>query len=140
MEPTTGVHYAVAVQGLAIGLTLPLAFFATLTVVVERRVGPRWLPALWVVAICVIAAFLLLRARGSVGAAAIGGTRGLVFGTLILFGIPFAVAALAAWRVGAHRPNPRPTWIQSVAVIAGAIVGLAIGVVVAVTTEPWWSA
>lgn len=142
-EATTdwlSVDYAATLRGLAIGFGLPLVAFAALAVLVERRAGPRWLPTLWALAMGVIAAFILLRASASPGAAAIGGSRGLVLGACILFGAPFAVAALAAWRVGAHRPKPRPIWLQSVAVVAGSVAGVVIGLVLALATEAWWGA
>jgi hypothetical protein len=133
------VNYAVALRGLAVGFGLPLVTFAILAILVERRAGPRWLPRLWAVAITLVAAFILLRA-GAAGAAAVGGARALVLGACLLFGTPFAVAALAAWRVGVHRPKPRPIWLQSVAVVTGSVAGVVIGLVLALATEAWWSA
>ena len=109
----------------------PGLVFIALAVVLERRAGARWLPPLWAVA---VAGLLAIAARAPSrrfqpsegGPAEVGGALTVV---ALVFGVAFALAAVAVWLQGRGR---RSAWVQATVAFGALSVGYVLGALLTV--------
>jgi hypothetical protein len=114
MDPAT--TYALVSTAAALGV--PAVAFSALAVAVERRAGARWLPVLWLAGVAAMVALV----------------------GVTLFGVAFALASVAAWRLGRrarHSRRPVTHWVLTLAaLILGYPVAIAAGIAAEVLLVP----
>ena len=134
---------AASLRVAALVLVLPALVFVALAVVVERRSGARWLAALWAGTMCVLVAYSTIGFRHISGRRAemlanMGGLRPLYIVEALIYGLPFALCALAIWLVGARRR--RSAWLQVVVGFLTWLVSVPLAILLSAYTERFWTA
>ena len=122
---------------------VPAIVFLILAVIVERRAGARWLLVLWGVSITALLTYVARNynhintgRRGEI-LASMGGLRAMMIIVVFMYGVPFALSAVAVWRLGAG--GRRPAWAQVVAGCCAWLVAVPIMALLMGFSEGLWA-
>jgi hypothetical protein len=110
--------------------------FSTVARVVERRVGARWLPVTWAVAVLIVCliAFLSWQRIPAPGQAS-APIAALLASSLISLGVPLAISALFVWLLGQRSARRRAAVVQWSAATIAFVLAVPLGIVVSIVVE-----
>jgi len=133
---------ATSLRSAALAFVLPSVFFVALAVVVERRAGARWLAPLWALVMCLLLAYAAfgfshLTGRRAEMLRTMGGMHAMFIAVILIYGVPYALCALAVWRLGVGKR--RRAWLQVTVVFVVWLLSVPLAILLGGYTEGLWA-